>query len=260
MRSILLFVLFLSLWACDDNLPHSVNLAEAPETGVEKCLNGCVEIRDSILVNYLRSQQYDIADNQISKESLAKIDKLDLAAYRNFSSVEELKKFPNLRVLIMPDNGSATTLDFEYNPELEELLIFRSGNVTLLKELKLNKCPNLKLLKLEYGLSIMPPAPQTQISAIEKLDLSQNVKLEDLSLKGLAVENIDISKNTNLKTLWMKEMYNLKKLSLTNNYELKYVFLTYLPKLKSFCISEKVDSNTIKKWDLDIDREDITCD
>lgn len=259
MRAFLAFALIVSVWACGEN-PIPEVIVEEPQNGNEKCRNGCVEIKDSILVNYLRSKQYDITDNQISQESLDKIFKVDLEVYRNFSAVEELKKFPNLRVLIMPDNGSATTLDFEGNTKLEELFIFRSSNVTLLQELKINKCTNLRLLKLEYGLSVMPPSPPTQISAIKKLDLSHNLRLEDLSLKGLDIENIDISTNTNLKYLWMKEMYRLTKLSLTNNNELTSVFLSYLPQLKSFCISEKIDSNTIKKWSLDSSIRGITCE
>lgn len=238
-----------------------------PITAVEEeieVVKELVTIRDPALQQYLKDEGYGLTDGKIEKKKLEEVHSLLLSSgiYRSFETYEELALFKNLKTLTIPDNGSISRLDLSANSLLESLHIYKLGNTkaTVLKEINTSSLPKLRALKLEYGKSPEPPIFEGQMSQIVNLDLSKNLNLEELSLKGLNMEELDLSLNTGLKVLWMKEMLKLDELHLKNNIGIKSVYLTNIPAMKYFCINEKVNRTLANTWTLDTPVEYAVCE
>lgn len=258
----ILIVYFMMGCQKDTRLPITAVEEEEEEIEVVKEL---VTIQDPALQQYLKDKGYGLTNGKIEKQRLEEVYSLDLSTgdYRSFETYEELALFKNLKNLSLPDNGSISQLDLSANSLLESLLIFRFTHTkaTILKEINTSSLPKLRALKLEYGKSPEPPIFEGQMSQIVNLNLSKNLNLEELSLKGLKnMEELDLSLNTGLKVLWMKEMLKLDELHLKNNVEIKSVYLTNIPAMKYFCINEKVNRTLANTWTLDMPVKYSVCD
>ena len=116
----------------------------------------------------------------------------------------------NVRKVDLADNH-ITDIDLSHQYNLESLRLQQNP----IHQIDVKKLNNLKYLNLH----------NTLIN--QSLDLSQNVKLEELylGLDGGKIEALDLSNNPNLTNLYVRSQ--LKKINLNNNHNLKELRLTY---------------------------------
>ena len=124
-----------------------------------------------------------------------------------------------IRSIILPNNvrkvdlasNHITDIDLSHHHNLEHLRLQQNT----LHQIDIKTLNNLKYLNLH----------NTLIN--QSLDLSKNVKLEELylGLDGGKIENLDLSNNPNLTNLYVKSQ--LKKINLNNNHNLKELSLSY---------------------------------
>ena len=124
-----------------------------------------------------------------------------------------------IRSIILPNNlrkvdlarNHITDIDLSHHHNLEHLRLQQNP----LHQIDIKTLNNLKYLNLH----------NTLIN--QSLDLSKNVKLEELylGLDGGKIENLDLSNNPNLTNLYVRSQ--LKKINLNNNHNLKELRLSY---------------------------------
>ena len=124
-----------------------------------------------------------------------------------------------IRSIILPNNlrkvdlarNHITDIDLSHHHNLEHLRLQQNP----LHQIDIKTLNNLKYLNLH----------NTLIN--QSLDLSKNVKLEELylGLDGGKIETLDLSNNPNLTNLYVRSQ--LKKINLNNNHNLKELILRY---------------------------------
>ena len=124
-----------------------------------------------------------------------------------------------IRSIILPNyvkkvdlaGNRITNIDLSHHSNLEYLRLQQNP----ISQIDIEHLNNLKLLNLHNTL------------ITQNLDLSKNVRLEELylGLDGGKIENLDLSNNPNLTNLYV--LSQLKKINLNNNHNLKELRLTY---------------------------------
>ena len=157
----------------------------------------------------------NIDQNIRLKELAVKLDKNDsILDYSNLPNLETvILQESKIKNIILPTNvrkvdlgaNHITDIDLSHHHNLEYLNL--GGNS--ISQIDLTKLYNLKHLNLNSTL------------LNQELDLSKNIKLEKFYLAGenINIKKLDLSNNPNLKTIYIMRS-NLKKINLVNNLNL----------------------------------------
>lgn len=180
--------------------------------------------------------------NQLSNLDVSKNSKLsNLTCQGNRLTSLDLSKNPKLKTLFCEKNH-LTYLDLSKNSLLDFLYV---GNAEL-KSINLSKCRNLTSLRIDN----YDDDGKQASTGIERLDLSQNIKLEEVEIHTTNLTEIDLTANKMLQWIEIRNNPLLKTVDVRGLTKITTWFRVWeCPSLEKIYVKGSAISN-IKKEDL----------
>jgi len=139
---------------------------------------------------------------------------------------------PGMGYITSFPSGITSLKGIEY---FTNLTFLNCGALTSLESIDVSKNINLQTLVLRG-------------SSIETIDLSKNINLQTLYLDDVGIKTIDVSKNINLQTLWLNDV-DIKTIDLSKNINLQGLGLSYDGNLQSLDLSKNINLQSLNlEW------------
>jgi len=138
-------------------------------------------------------------------------------------------------------NGSQVAIDTNGDGEISQAEALNIG------ELYVSAGTDITSMKgIEYFMNLTVLSWEGLVE-LESLDLSKNIKLQDLSLVGTGIKTLDVSKNINLENLDLRLTSGIKTLDLSKNINLQNLYFVY-SSIETLDVSHNINLTTLVVW------------